>query len=63
MAMRFCPSTGKVSYITMTEAQKQIGTNRDRGFAKMPLKAYRCPKCGDWHITKQLTPHKPKKRG
>ena len=47
-----CPDTGKRSFATQAEADAflyspQVDITRD----KVPCKSYRCPHCGDWHLT------------
>ena len=52
-----CPSTGKKSYIKKIAQKKAKRTTRD----PIPQRAYKCPMCPNWHLTKNKKKRKIKK--
>lgn len=54
MAIRICPVRGNIGYPRYQAAAKAAGAQRNRrklGVAQVPQSIYRCPKCGDWHVS------------
>jgi len=50
-----CP-TSKRSYRTRRKAivaLDQLRTRRDKGYGRSERRVYRCPHCGEWHLTSQ----------
>ena len=48
-----CESTGKACYLSKGHA---LGAALNRAVkGGQPLRAYKCPDCGFWHMTKQVT--------
>lgn len=50
-----CPTTGKSSFRGKDDAlhwiRRRLGHQRRRGW-RPPHRAYQCPHCGHWHLTK-----------
>lgn len=64
MPQEFCQRSGKVKFANKNEAQRSIGSLRDRGAAKVPLRTYDCQHCGCVHLTSDTTakPHKERRK-
>ena len=48
-----CEVTGKISYRDRIAALLALSSCRHNRRARMEHRAYRCPCCGNWHLTKK----------
>lgn len=46
-----CPGTGKVRYSRQREAAQALGVQTRLNHHEGPSSVYRCPECGDWHLS------------
>lgn len=46
-----CDSTGKTMFLDKRDAVTFVNNNKTR----IQLRAYPCPDCSAWHVTKQVT--------
>lgn len=56
MATKTCQERGNIRYPRYQAAAKAAGQKRNQkkiGVAQVPQSIYRCPKCGDWHVSSQ----------
>lgn len=53
---RHCPAQGnKVRFRTHEDATRAISNIRRSGAADGPVRAYKCPTCAGWHLTRLVT--------
>ncbi len=54
IASQIAACDSKCAYRTEAKAMLAIDSLHRSKISKRALKPYRCPVCGDWHLTKQV---------